>query len=202
MERIGILAYGSLIEDPGKELDPLVRKRISDVQTPFCVEFARASSSRDCAPTLVPVQEGGAPVKGVILVLDSTVEIKRAKDLLWRRETRNECSDRHYNPSANPGPNTVVVEYLQNVANLETVLYTKIGANIENWTPECLADLAICSARGKAGAKRMDGISYLISVKKQNIQTPLMSAYEAAILKKTKAHDLNEAYEKIRQGIA
>jgi len=199
MKRIGILAYGSLIEDPGKELGPLVRERISYVQTPFCVEFARSSNSRDGAPTLVPVQEGGAQVKGVILVLGPAIEVERAKDLLWRRETRNECSDRHYSPPADPGPNTVLVECLQNMANVETVLYTKIGANIENRTPQYLADLAICSARRGAGAKRTDGISYLISVKKQGIRTPLIPAYEAAILEKTMVHDLDEAYEKIRQ---
>lgn len=202
MPRIGILAYGSLIEDPGKEITPVVRERIPDVQTPFSVEFARSSIYRDGAPTLVPIGEGGAPVRGAILVLDPTVEVRRAEDLLWRRETRNECSDKHYRPPAKSGPDTVVVEHLQNVANVEMALYTKIGANIENRTPEHLADLAICSARREAGANRMDGISYLISVKRQGIQTPLMSNYEAAILQKTKAQTLNEAYEKIRQGNA
>ncbi len=202
MKRIGILAYGSLIGDPGKELEPLVRECIKDVQTPFSVEFARSSSSRDGAPTLVPVEEGGAPVRGAMLVLDPAVEVWRAEDLLWRRETRNECSDKHYRPPANPGLNTVVVVHLQNVANVETVLYTKIGANIKNRTPEYLGDLAICSARREAGAKRMDGISYLICVKKQKIQTPLMSDYEAAILQKTQAQTLDEAYERIRQGNA
>ena len=202
MKRIGILAYASLIEDPGKELETLIRERISDVQTAFSVEFGRSSSSRDGAPTLVPVESGGAPLQGTILVLDPAVEVQRAEDLLWRRETRNECSDKHYSRSANPGPNTVVVEHLQNLATVETVLYTKIGANITNRTPEHLADLAICSARRGAGAKRMDGISYLISVKKQRIQTPLISDYEMVILKKTKTQSLDDAYNKIRQGNA
>ena len=202
MKRIVILAFGSLIEDPGKQLEPFIRERISNVQTPFSVEFGRSSSSRDGAPTLVPVESGGAPVQGTILVLDPVVEVQRADDLLWRRETRNECSDKHYSPFANPGPNTVVVEHLQNLATVETVLYTKIGANITNRTPEYLADLAICSARRGAGAKRMDGISYLISVKKQRIQTPLMSDYEMVILKKTKTQSLDDAYNKIRQGNA
>ena len=202
IKRIGILAYGSLIEDAGKELEPLLREKISDVQTPFSVEFARSSSTRDGAPTLVPVEEGGDRVQATMLVLDPGVEIQRAEDLLWRRETRNECSDQHYSATASPGPNTVVVERLQSVANVETVLYTKIAANIKNRTPEYLADLAICSARRGAGAKRSDGISYLISVRRQKIQTPLMSDYEAAILQKTKAQTLDEAYEKIRQANA
>ena len=200
MKRIGILAYGSLIGDPGKELEPLIRERISNVQTPFSVEFARSSSFRDGAPTLVPIQDGGAQVQGVILVLDPTLEVRRAEDFLWRRETRNERSDKHYSPPVNPGPNRVVVKHLQNLANVETVLFTKIGANVKNRTAEHLADLAICSARREAGAKRMDGISYLISVKAQKIQTSLMPDYEAAILQKAKAQTLDEAYDKIRSG--
>jgi hypothetical protein len=48
----------------------------------------------------------------------------------------------------------------------------------------------------------MDGISYLISVKKQGIHTPLMPAYEAAILQKAKAQTLEEAYDKVRCGDA
>lgn len=60
MTRIAILAYGSLIEDPGKELQPLISERIEDVETPFSIEFARSSRSRDGGPTLVPVEVGGA----------------------------------------------------------------------------------------------------------------------------------------------
>ena len=202
IKRIGILAYGSLIKDPGKELEPLIRERISDVQTPFSVEFARSSRTRDGAPTLVPVEEGGDRVQATMLVLDPAVDVQRAEDLLWRRETRNECSDQHYSATATPGPNNVVIEQLQDVANVETVLYTKIGANIKNRTPEYLAELAICSARRDAGAKGLDGISYLICVKKQKIRTPLMPGYEAAILRKTKAQTLDKAYEKIRHGNA
>ena len=65
--------------------------------------------------------------------------------------------------------------------------------------PEYLADLAICSARREAGAKRIDGVT-LISVKKQGIWTPLMPGYEANIVQKAKAHTLEEAYDKIRSG--
>jgi hypothetical protein len=199
---IGILAYGSLIDDPGKELSPLICDRILNIMTPFSVEFARSSSSRGGAPTLIPTEEGGAPVLGVILVLCPQVDVQRAEDLVWRRETRNECSNMHYIRPANPGPDAVIVERLRNFANMETVLFTKIGANIKDRTPEYLGDLAIRSARRKAGAKRMDGISYLISVKKQGIRTPLMQDYEANIIQKTKARTLEEAYYKIRSTVA
>jgi len=62
--RIGILAFGSLLDDPGAEISRLIERRIEPVTTPFKVEFARASISRDGAPTLVPVDQGGAAVAG------------------------------------------------------------------------------------------------------------------------------------------
>jgi len=202
MPHIGILAYGSLITDPGKELKPLICERLEGVETPFTVEFARSSSSRGGAPTVIPVDTGGAPVRGVVLVLNEAVDVQRAEDLIWRRETRKECSDCHYSRPINPGPNNVLVERVENLVNVEVVLFTKIGSNIKNQTPEHLADLAICSARQEAGAKRLDGINYLLSVKEQGIQTPRMPEYEAAILRKTGASDLREAYERVRAGDA
>ena len=202
VSNVGILAYGSLIEEPGKELGPLIRERIEGAATPFCVEFARSSSSRGGAPTVVPVGDDGSSVQAVILVLDSTLSVERAEDLLWRRETRNECTNNHYNPPQNPGPNDVIVKRLQSFYGVGTVLYTYIGANIEKRTPEHLADLAICSARGDAGASGKDGINYLISLKKQGVRTPLMKGYEAAILEKTGVATLDDAFKKIRVGDA
>ena len=55
---IGILAYGSLIDDPGFEIKGLISKKLNGILTPFKIEFARCSSSRGGAPTLVPVQNG------------------------------------------------------------------------------------------------------------------------------------------------
>ncbi len=200
MARIAILAYGSLIKDPGVELSPLVCKKIHGVGTPFSVEFARSSRTRGGGPTLVPVEVGGAPVKAVLLVLKSNVERVRAKDLLWRRETRNELSQKHYSRPTKPGQNHVLVECVEDLAGVETVLFTNIGANIEKRTPEHLADLAIRSARGTAGAKRTDGISYLASAIVEGIETPLLPEYRATILRKVGACDLYTAHSMIRSG--
>ena len=63
MARIGILAFGSLIDEPGKVIGPLIRERISGIPTPFSIEFARSSSTRSGAPTLIPVDIGGSPVE-------------------------------------------------------------------------------------------------------------------------------------------
>lgn len=191
--KIGIFAYGSLIDDPGVEIAPLIRERIFDVLTPFKVEFSRKSESRDDAPTLIPVDNGGAHVNGVIILLDESITLETAKDLIWRRETRKVGTGKRYpNPSVIK-VNTVVVEVLESFINIDYVLYTKIGANIDNLTPSNLADLAISSAKSKSGREKLDGISYLISAKENGIATPLMPDYENEIVRKTGTHSLIEA---------
>ena len=202
MTRIGILAFGSLIWEPGKAIGPLIRERIDEVRTPFSIEFARSSSTRGGAPTLIPVDVGGSPVNGVLLVLDSAISLAEAKTFLWRRETRRECSEEQYSRPAKPGKNHVVVECIESFEGCDVVLYTNIGANIEKPNADHLADLAIKSARGKSGAAEKDGISYLGKAVDQGITTPLLPGYVAAILRKTEAGDLEEARARIRKGLA
>ncbi|HED12445.1 MAG TPA: hypothetical protein ENI62_02105 [Gammaproteobacteria bacterium] len=199
MSSIGILAYGSLIEDPGAELKSLVSKKITDIETPFNIEFARSSQSRDGAPTVIPVVNYGSPVKAVILVLSDSVDVAKAKDLLWRRETRQENSDKCYPNPINPSLNQVVVAEIVGLGGIEIVFYTEIGANIDAPTPQKLAAFAIESARGEAGSEGKDGISYLISVKRQNIDTPLMAQYEKEILKSVGTSSLSEALTIVRK---
>lgn len=172
--------------------------RIEEVETPFLVEFARSSRTRDGAPTLIPVTMGGCRVRAVILILNPEVSVESAMDLLWRRETRKGDRTIRYQARTDPGPNHVVVEHLSNFSGLKTVLYTSIGANIPKNTPECLARLAIESAKGNAGATKMDGINYLLSVKRHGVKTPLLPAYEVKILELSKADSLEKAFEKIR----
>ena len=78
---LGILAFGSLIEDPGAEIEAVLVGRKPNVWTPFCVEFARGSIKRGGAPTLVPVERGGTPVLAQILLVN--VSEQEAKDRLW-----------------------------------------------------------------------------------------------------------------------
>ena len=199
MNNIGILAYGSLIEDPGIELKPLISDRKEGIETPFNIEFARSSRSRDGAPTVIPVEGFGAPVKAIIFALNSDIELFYAKDLLWRRETRNESSDKHYTNPNNPKPNQVVVGVIKNSHGFKNILFTKIGANIKSPTPRKLAKLAIDSAKSNAGRNGKDGISYLMSLKRQNISTPLMEKYEKEILKITNTSSLKEALSNVRK---
>ena len=200
MSSVGVLAYGSLIEEPGKEIEPFILERRENIETPFSIEFARSSSTRDGAPTLVPVHGSGRPVDATIFVLEAGLSVDRAKDLLWRRETRHEFSDRRYSPPATPNPNKMTVETLSNFAGIDVVLYTKLGANIADNSAEKLADLAIKSAKAGAGRRGLDGISYLSSVMRQGISTPLMPGYEEEVLRKTGASDLEDALSRCLYG--
>ena len=139
---VGILAYGSLITDPGKELRSHIAGTIGSVETPFAVEFGRSSGSRNGAPTLIPVDSGGSRVQGKVLVLGPRIGLDDAQTLLWRRETRNEFSTERYRRPKSPGRDRVVVDSIADFAGLDTVLYTNIGSNIECRTADYLATLA------------------------------------------------------------
>src|SRR5262245_16489353 len=91
---VGILAFGSLINSPGTEIEAALVGRILNVPTPFGVEFGRTSVKRNGAPTLVPVQEGGSPVLAQILLVNISEE--DAKDRLWRRELNRVGQGGHY----------------------------------------------------------------------------------------------------------
>jgi hypothetical protein len=198
VRRLGILAYGSLLEEPGEEIAPLVVEKIPGVETPFQIEFFRSSPTRGGAPTVVPVKSGGAPVRGAVLVLHDRVSMKEARDMLWRRETRREATGQHYQRPVDSDPNKMVAEELTNFAGVAAVLYARFGPTLANPTPQELAELAISSAMSEAGKRGLDGISYLISLKRQGIVTPLMPAYEQAVLRSTGASSLEDALARTR----
>jgi hypothetical protein len=191
---IGVLAYGSLITDPGHELEAVVRSRRDKVLTPFSVEYARSSAGRNGAPTLVPVSTGGARVLATIFEVG--VSADEAADIVYRREVGKMGTGRKYVEPSNPTANTVLIERFADLAGFELVLSTRIGANISPLTTDMLATLAIKSARDAPLGK--DGISYLINAKRTGILTPLTSAYEAAILDKVGAIDLAKALIAVR----
>jgi hypothetical protein len=191
----GILAFGSLVEEPGDELEAVITRRV-EVETPFSVEFARSSRTRDGAPTLVPVTEGGAHIPAWVLVLDEAVTAADARVMLYRRETgrlsdTNVISRVHW------------IDELPGLAGVSICLYAALEANIPPpLTAEKLAELALRSATGPAGGKRRDGISYLAQQKQRGIETPLMRPYEDAVLARTGARDLDEAWRRVRSECA
>ena len=194
-QSVGILAYGSLISDPGWEIEKGRAEIIDEVMTPFYVEFARSSGRRrGGAPTLVPVTRGGKCVRGTVFEMKLTVE--EATDVLYRRETNQVGTGEPYPRKRDATQNTVEIERLTDFAGLDVVLYTQIGGNIEPLTAENLADLAIKSV-DKADPGR-DGISYLIGAKEHGIVTALSPDYEAAILRNLGCETLEEALDELR----
>jgi hypothetical protein len=197
--KIGILAYGSLIDDPGPDIDPNIEITLLDIHTPFRVEFARSSQSRGGAPTLVAVDSGGACVKAVIHAMKSGIDVEQAQDWVWRREVRKYGAKDHYFRKSHRGKNTVTVEAISGLGGIETVLYASIPANIEPLNAEELARRAVESAQKPTVKAGRDGISYLINAKRQGIVTPLATGYEEAILQMTSTSSLQDALELCRR---
>jgi hypothetical protein len=159
------------------------------------VEFARTSRGRAGAPTLVPVESGGAQVNAWIFVVN--VDEKEAANRLYRREI-NAVGDltKTYREPKNPGPDSVLAKVANDLGGVGKVLYTHIGANIEDLSASKLAGLAIGSAQKLADGR--DGISYLKAVMDNGIRTPLSDAYAREILRRLGARDLVDAIAKAR----
>lgn len=190
---VGILAYGSLQTDPGGELAALIERRIVGVLTPFDIEFARKSRTRGGAPTLVPVTDGqGGRVRAQLLVLKPDVDVRTAKNLLYRREV-HKVGDPEliYDEAVQSGrPGAVLVRELRDFGAFPVVLYTELKANIPvvrtKKPPEIkarkLAQLAVDSFTAETYARGTDGIRYLADAIANGIETPLTPHYRAAIL--------------------
>jgi hypothetical protein len=191
---LGILAFGSLIDNPGAEIEAALVGRKLNIRTPFDVEFARSSNTRGGAPTLVRLEQGGTPVLAQILLVN--VSEQEAKDRLWRREINRVGQGGHYTRHSNPGPNTLIIDRYENFEGVDVVLAARFLATIAPLTAARLAELAIESARLERTGR--DGITYLINAKRNGITTPLSNAYEQEILRRVQATDLNDAIRKIR----
>jgi hypothetical protein len=189
---IGILAYGSLIKDPGIEIDPLIVRRVPS-RTPFPVEYARLSETLGGAPTVAPHTRGD-PVKAEVLVLADSVPVEKAKSLLWRRETRKEYSGQLYRESSSP-KSVVIRDDVRGFCGLDHVLYTDFNpkGKCENPDPHSLACAAIRSVtKARPGE---DGISYLMKLICVGVETTLTPRYVAEILALTGTGSLAEALE-------
>ena len=189
---VGILAYGSLIGEPGAEIESVILRRI-DCRTPFKVEFARTSKTREGGPTLVPY-DSGTEVAAKILVVD--LPLLEATNCLYRREIHKVGNRDVYDASRKVTLNRVTIQTLQDFEGVDKVLYTSIGPNIEGLTATKLAELAIASARALNNGK--DGISYLIHAKMAGIKTLLSDEYEVEIKRLTGTASLKEALTELR----
>lgn len=190
---VGILAYGSLINDPGCEIEPKIVREVSCV-TPFRVEYARKSRKRSNAPTLVPFREG-AKVDGSLLVVDLTLH--EAKNRLYRREINKVgCKSITYSDPGDGKPDAVRIKTCREFAGIDLVIYASLLPNISDLNAEKLASLAIRSAQILSDGR--DGITYLMDTRGAGIRTPLSDGYEAAILKMTKTTNLKDALKACR----
>lgn len=158
---IGVLAYGSLISDPGEELAAAIIGEKRGVITPFHVEFARSSNGRRGAPTLVPVASGGRPVQAVIFEVG--ISAHEACDIVYRREVNAVSSGRKYVEPDSTKTNAVRLDLFEKFEGFDVVVSTRMSPNIEKPSGDLLADLAITSARGLRDGR--DGISYLLNAK-------------------------------------
>ena len=191
---VGILAYGSLISEPGREIGPLIARRIPTA-TPFPVEYGRLSRSRGGAPTVVP-HLAGCSVKAEVLVLFESVSFEEAKNLLWRREVRKEGSGHAYKESSSP--DAVLVRDSPGFCGLNHGLYTDFNASGKLDTPEPrgLAKAAANSVGRAPNGK--DGISYLIDLLDAGVVTALTARYEKELLILTNSPTLAEALIALR----
>jgi hypothetical protein len=196
MSGIGILAYGSLIRDPGSEISPLIERRIPTT-TPFPVEYGRLSETRGGGATVVP-HSCGCPVKAEVLVLPDSLSLEEAKSLLWRRETRKERSGTEYRESSSP--NDVVVRDERGFLGLDHVLYTDFNADGKLRAPDP-RDLARAAVKSVATAPfGKDGISYLMDLISLGVITPLTPRYQEELLVQTHSSSLAEALDSARAG--
>ncbi|ULA70103.1 MAG: hypothetical protein LZF62_480304 [Nitrospira sp.] len=192
---IGILAYGSLIADPGDEIGPKIVMRIK-MQTPFPVEYGRMSQTRGGAPTLVPHPEGTS-VSGEILVLDDSVSTDEARNMLWRRERRRTGSGEQYVEGSSP--NSVLVRTFLAHPCVVTVHYTDFHQEGKLARPSA-AELAKQAVRSVKKAERgKDGISYLMSAMASGIITPQTQSYFEEILRLTHTASLPEALNSVQR---
>jgi hypothetical protein len=193
---IGILAFGSLITDPGKEIAARIAFRIK-TETSFPVEYVRISKSkrRSGAPTLAP-HSTGARVAAQILVLSDDIPVDEARNMLWHRETDNIGTGKPY--PAGTTANSIVVQTLTDDACVENVHYTDFHP--EGKTLLSAVALAKAAIESVPNADEgMDGITYLMGAMASRIETPLTKAYHDEILKQTDTHSLTEARDKARK---
>ena len=173
---VGILAFGSMAGEPGAELAGAVTRRIA-VQTPFAVEFARSSRTRDGAPTLVPVREGGAHVPQRSL---SSMTLSP-----WPRRVPCSTGGR---PDASttgvPGPGRLD----HRAGGLRGNQHLPVHRSPAEYPAahRGQARRARGAQRGRPGRRRAARRHlYLQQQKRRGLVTPLMPAYEEAVLERT-----------------
>jgi hypothetical protein len=164
-----VLAFGSLIWDPGSLFAQLGTPELClPCRTPFAIEFARRSTSRGGAPTLVKVTGAGdSPAQLFVFQKPESA----VRDALGAREgirvERRRSHIQHCELPQYAGMN---------------VLFAALESNLrpgEELTAENLALWAIDSVMKARGGK--DGVSYLAGCRAIGCETRLLNAYSEAV---------------------
>ena len=163
--RVAVLAYGSILADPGPVLGPMVAE-VVPARTPFPVEYGRASARWGGGPVLVPHPDGG-PVDGALLVLARGLGLGRAVDALAEREGAPDAG--------------WVVEVAEGVPAGLQVICAAMPRNLPrpDMAPAALARRA---ARSAADGGARNGVGYLRLAVERGIATPRTPAYVEAVL--------------------
>lgn len=179
---IAIMAYGSLLHEPGPELAPLIVAR-RPCRTPFPVEYGRASQRWGGGPVLVPHPRGGQ-VDGALLLLADGVELGAAVEILAGREGL--AGARGVVEVALPGE-------AASGAEPRLVLAASLPRNLPapDMRPDRLARRALMSV-GEGGEGR-NGVAYLRRAMASGVRTPLTDRYAAAVLALSGASTLEQA---------
>jgi hypothetical protein len=170
---IAIMAYGSLLYQPGAGLTMVIAGR-EPCPTPFPVEYGRASRRWGGGPVLVP-HDRGAPVDGALLLLSPDVDLGTAIELLAEREGLE--GTRGVIQVDMPGDRLVIAASLPR--NLPA----------PDMEPDALARRALDSARH--GPR--NGVAYLGAALRAGVRTPATEAYAHRVLERVGADSLEEA---------
>ena len=171
--RLAILAYGSLLYEPGAAL----ALRIVGAEpclTPFPVEYGRVSPRWGGGPVLVPHERGGA-VKGALLLLADDVDLGDAVEMLALREGLEDARG------------VVQVE----MPGGRLVLTASLPRNLP--APDMTADALAVRALDSARHGPRNGVAYLAGAVRAGVSTPLTAAYAARVLERLGAASLDEA---------
>lgn len=185
VQRIAVLAYGSLLAHPGDWLGRNMQQLIR-CETPFGVEYVGcAKKGRGGAPTLVRSDAHRKVLGGLIILphADTKEGLAEVKARVVERERASKSSSIKHDLS--------MLGY--------RVVYSDFKSHFDAPTPYALAEAAIGSVAKcyEAGWTFMNGIRYLRENLEWGVITDLSIRYRDAILTATNTSGLDEAEQQL-----
>jgi len=180
--RTAVLAFGSLIWEPGILFHRLgTPAECLPCETPFQIEFARRSSSRGCAPTLVKVDGvGRSPAR--LLVFDRSLsEVEAAL------AAREGCAEKWIGECEVLGHESLPTCYTALEANIPSE--GRIPTNLARWAIESIP----LTLEGR------DGVSYLRGCRAVGCVTALIDAYEHEVFRELGVSDWEGAEAEVKK---